>query len=300
MPEWRKTQLCNTMCLVWYLSQGVIHNLWWSLMGRIQIDRQTHFMNEFLIFQFNVFHWKWEVPQWKPEKSWRQPCSGLFKICFITVAAISIKIKYKQINTFLKYFWLSSQSLQDSITCIDFHLTIAALIPNSGPYEMNKTKKQTNRHIFQNTPESLSLILQNNTLITCTWAGEDECRGCSDLRDCGRLENLQSGHCSNASKQGNAVLSSACHEWHWNKEVDFSLLHQLTFLLSACTGGSRALERSAIFCRGANKETVSFFHCNFLVVVAIVPHYPLCATQLNGTGAASSCLNAKPLTIHRL
>lgn len=57
---------------------------------------------------------------------------------------------------------------------------------------MNKTEhKKTNRHTSQNTPDSLPLILQNNKLMTCTWAGEDEWRGCSDLRDCRRLETVK-------------------------------------------------------------------------------------------------------------
>lgn len=51
---------------------------------------------------------------------------------------------------------------------------------------------------------------------------------------------------------------------------DFSL--QLTFLLSACAGGSKALERSAIFCAGANKETGSFYY----KVKLFFPFYSAC------------------------
>lgn len=90
------------------------------------------------------------------------------------------------------------------------------------------------------------------------------------------------------------------HEWRWNKEADFSLLHQLTFLLSACTGGSKALERSAIFCTGANKETVSFFIATFFVV-AIVPYYPACVCNTTlwqwSCRIVSECYSSR---IHRL
>lgn len=44
------------------------------------------------------------------------------------------------------------------------------------------------------------------------------------------------------------LIMPLSHEW-WLKKEDFHPLHQLTFFLSFCAGGSKALDRSAIFCK---------------------------------------------------
>lgn len=84
------------------------------------------------------------------------------------------------------------------------------------------------------------------------------------------------------------------------QRVDFNLPYQLTFLLSVCAGGSKALERSAIFWKAANKETGSFYSTQmggvFFFLCLYVQYFIY--IQLSATGAAPSCICYLKKRIH--
>lgn len=67
---------------------------------------------------------------------------------------------------------------------------------------------------------------------------------------------------------------------------DFNPPYQLTFLFSVCSGGSRALERSAIFCKRRKQRDTVFLNSNWTIIIFNL--YKFFYVQHSATGAALS------------
>lgn len=112
-------------------------------------------------------------------------------------------------------------------------------------------------------------------------------------RDCRRLENLQSGHCSNAIKQRNAVLSSASfmNGAETKRRISAFCINSPSCCRPALVA-ARPLSALQFSVQEQTKRQCLFLLQLFLLLLLFLIIPPVCATQLYGNEAAASCLNA--------